>query len=162
MDLEAVKIQFGYTHFVLKANSEGLSHEESCRKPSPAGNCMNWVLGHVMASRNGILKVLGAEPVFSEEHAERYRRGSAPIGDAAEAVPFETMLADLDASQPRILEALDRFDLSRLGEPSPFSPTNNEKETIGSLLAVLAFHEAYHAGQTGVIRRTVGKMGVIQ
>jgi uncharacterized damage-inducible protein DinB len=162
MDLEALKIQFRYTHGVIKMNTEGLTHEESCLLPSPAGNCMNWVVGHILTSRNGILKLLGREAIWSEERAERYRRGSAPIASAEEAVPFEQMLADLDASQPRLLEGLERFDLSRLNELTAVSPGSDKKETIGTLLALLTFHEAYHSGQTGLIRRTLGKNGVIQ
>ena len=48
-----------------------------------------------------------------------------------------------------------------LAAEAPFSPTDNPDETIGSLLAGLSFHEAYHAGQIGLLRRIVGKQGAL-
>ncbi len=39
---------------------------------------------------------------------------------------------------------------------------NDEKETIGSLMAGMAFHEAYHCGQLGVLRRMAGAEGIIK
>jgi uncharacterized damage-inducible protein DinB len=49
-----------------------------------------------------------------------------------------------------------------LGRPAPASPTGNPDETIGSLLATILFHQAYHSGQTAVLRRLVGKPGAIK
>ena len=43
---------------------------------------------------------------------------------------------------------------SRLDEPL-------EKDTLGWRLAFLQFHEAYHAGQLGLLRRLLGKDGAI-
>ncbi len=44
----------------------------------------------------------------------------------------------------------------------PAGGGNDENETMGSLLAGMAFHEAYHAGQIGVIRRTLGFGGIVK
>jgi uncharacterized damage-inducible protein DinB len=159
MTTELLTLQLGFTHYVIKKNIEGLSHEQTLVQPQPGGNCLNWVLGHILASRNGLLKVLGQEPIWSSEKADRYRRGSDPITRPSDAVPLDEMVRDLDASQERILQAMKRFPAEALGKPAPFSPTGNDQETVGSLLAGLAFHEAYHGGQTGVLRRLAGKAG---
>jgi hypothetical protein len=49
----------------------------------------------------------------------------------------------------------------KLDEQAPHSPTNDPKETVRSLLASISFHQAYHAGQTGLLGRVVGKPGAI-
>jgi hypothetical protein len=49
-----------------------------------------------------------------------------------------------------------------MNTPAPFSPTGNPDETVGSLLAAISFHEAYHVGQTGLLRRVVGREGVVK
>ena len=49
-----------------------------------------------------------------------------------------------------------------LAAKAPFSPSQDEKETNGSLLAGLVFHEAYHNGQLGTLRRLSGAAGVIK
>ena len=39
---------------------------------------------------------------------------------------------------------------------------NDPDETVGSLLSVVLFHQAYHAGQTAVLRRVAVKDGAIR
>ncbi len=43
----------------------------------------------------------------------------------------------------------------------PDGPTGNPEETVGSLLAVVMFHQAYHSGQLGILRRIAGESGAI-
>ena len=162
MNTELLSIQLGYSHYVLKQNAEGLSQEQSLYQPQPGGNCLNWVVGHIVAARNGLLQVLGEEPIWTDEQAKPYRRGGEPMTDGSEAHELESLLKDLDASQERVMNGLKRFDPERLGEQAPFSPVGNENETLGSLLVGLTFHESYHAGQTGILRRVMGLEGTIR
>jgi hypothetical protein len=57
--------------------------------------------------------------------------------------------------------ALRQFPAQRLAEKAPFSPTNDPNETVGSLIAGFVFHDAYHAGQTGLLRRIAARGGAI-
>ncbi len=52
--------------------------------------------------------------------------------------------------------------LDLVGAKAPFSPKDDENETVGSLLAGLAFHEAYHTGQLGILRRVSGADGAVK
>lgn len=54
-----------------------------------------------------------------------------------------------------------RLTAQHLSAAAPFSPTGNSDETVGTLLASIAFHEAYHLGQTGLSRRLLGKAGAL-
>ena len=65
-------------------------------------------------------------------------------------------------SQKAILAALGELSDEDLEAKSPLSFFKGGKETIGSALAAFAFHEAYHIGQTGVLRRIAGKAGAIK
>ena len=42
----------------------------------------------------------------------------------------------------------------------PQKDLSRDEEKIKNLMG-LAFHEAYHAGQIGILRRVIGKEGVI-
>lgn len=159
--IDALTGQLGLVHYVLKTNVEGLTHEESLAQPTPGGNCLNWVVGHLMTGRNGALQLLGMAPLWDDATAETYKRGSPPLTDPAKALPFEKIMADFDASQTMLLDGLRRLPPERLGDKAPFSPTNNPDETVGSLLAGIVFHDAYHTGQTGLLRRLVGKQGAV-
>jgi uncharacterized damage-inducible protein DinB len=42
------------------------------------------------------------------------------------------------------------------------SPSGNPDETVRSLITTVMFHQAYHAGQTAVLRRIAGREGAIR
>ena len=161
MSVEMLKLFFRYNQFVLKTNICGLSHEESLHQPVPGGNCLNWVMGHIVATRNGVFKALGEPAAWNEETARWYVRGSAPITDGAQAVPFQQLVEMLHSSQTRIMAALDALDPEMISKPAGGGGADKQNETLGSQLTGLAFHEAYHAGQIGLLRRLLGKDGAI-
>ena len=86
---DALKMLFGINYDVLKKNLEGVTHDESLLQPPGGANCLNWVLGHVVATRDVALELLHQQPIWSKEDAALYRRGSAPIRDASKARPFD-------------------------------------------------------------------------
>ncbi|HUE97165.1 MAG TPA: DinB family protein [Longimicrobiaceae bacterium] len=138
----------------LNRNLEGLSHEDSLAQP-PHGNCINWLLGHVLVYRNMMLDLLGAERVWETEAAERYARGSDPIrGEADRPERFETLREDFDRSTERLLAALASADAGAMETPVANS-------TVGQRLNFLTLHEAYHVGQIGLMRRIAGRVGAI-
>jgi len=163
MNAASIQKTFEFTYFVLTRNAEGITHEMSLAAPSPGGNCMNWVLGHILSTRSTILKLAGEEPVWGEAEAAPYQRGSEPLtpGRAAVARPFAELLADLARSQERLMAGLARITPEQLAAPGlPGVPGGDQP--VGTQLAVLNFHEAYHAGQTGILRRLAGLPGAIQ
>ena len=153
---EMVLQQLEACHYVVKANVGDVSHEDSLKQPAPAGNCLNWILGHLVATRSNLLRGLGAEPVWSEADIERYDRHGPPIRNAAEAKRIEDIWEAYDLSQRRLRQAVSELTPQHLAATAPFSPANRPDETVGSLLVTFAFHDAYHTGQTGVLRRLVG------
>lgn len=152
---------FEFTYAVFRRNTEGITHEESLKAPSPGGNCINWVGGHIVSVRLGMLEMLGVPPLWSPEHRERYRRGSAPLTNEAEALPWERILADLDTSQERLRSALAALTPERLVAPLPADRNPFGVDSFGDQLGLFHFHEAYHVGQLGVLRRLAGKPGAI-
>ena len=154
---------YDFTFMVLNRNAEGITHAESLVSPAAGGNCMNWVVGHIVATRVPVLKLADAEPVWTEFESAFYRRGSAPVaGDrAAAALPFERLLTDLAESQARLKAALGRITPEALEAPG-FSEVPGGLQPRARQLAIFNFHESYHAGQTGILRRLLGRPGAIQ
>lgn len=157
MHRETLCQQFRFSAMVIKANVGEITHEESLVQPAPAGNCVNWVLGHLVGSRSNMLKMFGEAPVWSEEQCARYDRHGDPITSAAEAEPLDAIWRAFDTGQDRLLNVIAALPDEKFSEKAPFSPAGDPDETIGSLLSTVAFHDAYHAGQTGVLRRIIGK-----
>ena len=146
----------------LRGNTEGLTQEDSLVQPQPGGNCINWVVGHVMDTWDLILPLVGQQPVLGREALARYKRGSGELRSSAEAMPLDALLAASDEAMRRMDEGLATLTPEQLDQLAPFSPRNKPDETIRSLLSIVMFHQAYHAGQTGLLRRIAGKEGKIK
>ena len=141
---------YGLNLMVIEKNLDGITLEESLFQPQSAGNCVNWVLGHIVATRNQVMKLIGEKPIWSEVEAAPYVRGSKPLTNRKKALMLEKMLTDLKTSQDTILNTLLRMSPEEWEAPV-------DDSTVYEQLAILQFHEAYHAGQLGLLRRLLGK-----
>jgi hypothetical protein len=133
---------FRINHGALHQNLAGVSHEESLLQPH-SGNCMNWVLAHIVSSRNGVLGAMGRDPYWPSEQAARYARGSAPVTGPEDARPWDTLVQDFDQTQERILAGLSAMTEADLQKP------HAREMTVGEWISFLHFHEAYHIGMAG-------------
>jgi uncharacterized damage-inducible protein DinB len=148
---------FSRSLMTLESNLEGFSHEESLIAPQPAGNCANWVLGHVVFHRDFILNTLGAECLWTLAEGKVYATGSAPLA-AAHARKLEKLRDELQRAHERLLTVLESKTEADL---SAEITTPRGTITLGQRLAFLAGHELYHAGQIALLRRMLGKPGAI-
>lgn len=96
-----------------------------------------------------------------DESLAQYARGSRPIADD-EALELSRLTAAWDECTARMDAGLAAVTAELFAAPAPFSPSDDPDETIGSLLTTVAWHQAYHAGQTGLLRRIAGKPGMIK
>jgi len=160
-EIDLWRHQTHMTRAVVGANLAGLTHEDSLVQPRPGGNCLNWVLGHLLTVYDGTLPLLSQEPVMGEGVLKDYVRGAPPILDGAEALEFEKLVTAWSQAVERIDAGLAGLSPDVLDRPVK-SPTGNPNETVRSLLTTVMFHQAYHAGQTAVLRRIAGKEGAIR
>lgn len=142
---------------VWRVNLKDVTQEESLRDPRPAGNCLNWVAGHLVFSRNHVLQLLGREPVWSDERAKVYERGSAVL-DPDDALDLDEIRTLWKTAQKGIVAGLREIGVEQLTAESPAQAFGS---TVGDDLAGLQFHESYHLGQLGLLRRLAGKEGAI-
>jgi len=150
VSLRQLQRLFEIDAYAFGVNVKGLSHEDSLVQPPAGGNCLNWVAAHIVASRGAILDLLGEAQVWGADRVDRFKRGSRPVQDTKDSLPFESIVADFRRSQERIQAGLARLDdeglLAKRGE-----------DTLADKLHFLQFHEAYHIGQAGLLRRMAGK-----
>lgn len=159
---EMLRMQLGVTQAIFQINTDGVTHVESLHQPAESGNCLNWIAGHLVTAYNSILPSLGEETVWNETRTEIYKRGSDPLAGTENAVEFDEICRAFDTAHERVTRGLGNLAAERLTEPAPYSPGNNPDETLGSLLHLIAFHQAYHVGQLGLGRRLVGRAGGVK
>ena len=161
-EVRVLRHQVRAIHRVLKMNVDGLTQEESLIQPQPGGNCLNWNVGHLLHVYDQILPMLGQSPVLGVDTLQRYGRGTAHIQNAAEALDLTRLMTAWDEAAQRMEAGLERLTPEVLDQPAPWSPRNDPEETVGSLLSIVFFHQAYHTGQTGLLRRMAGKEGALK
>lgn len=141
---------------ILKMQAAGLTHADSLVQLPFRSNCLNWIIGHIVASRGQVLKLLGQEPALPPEVAARYLRESDPITpESPDAMALEQLMSALYLSQDRIAAGLASAtpeDLAR--QETPFG---RRTESVGYWLLFLYFHDSYHTGQTEILRQAAGK-----
>ena len=156
MDTAALLTVYRFTYLTLERNLEGLTDDEALVTPAPGGNCVNWLVGHILLYRDVVHRLLGLAPAWegSLPSSEPYGRGSH--GPMPEGVPTLAVLgAARERSQAQVLERLEQVGAERLAERA------SETMTVTERLGFLGFHEAYHVGQVGLSRRLLGKAGAI-
>jgi len=149
MDSAALLTVYRFTYFTLERNLEGLTDDEALVAPAPGGNCVNWLVGHILLYRDVVHRLLGLAPAWegSLPSSEPYGRGSH--GPMPEGVPTLAVLgAARELSHAQV-------GAERLAERA------SETMTVTERLGFLGFHEAYHVGQVGLSRRLLGKAGAI-
>jgi DinB superfamily len=143
-------------HGALQMNLDGVTDADALQAPAPGGNCINWIAGHILVSRDAMHKFLDLEPAWTQTLGEGldYRRGSRSFSPDR-SVPLSSIVAGLVRSQELLLGALKQ------APPETFPRRASETRTVGEQLAFLAFHEGYHVGQIGLLRRLSGRSGAI-
>jgi uncharacterized damage-inducible protein DinB len=140
---------------IIKWQTADLSHEDSLLQPPFRGNCLNWLLGHIIVSRHRLLKLLGQPPLLDSTALAQYETDSEPItAERAGLLPLEQLLAILEQTQDQLSAALQAITDDELARPIE---VNGRPSTIGQRLFGLYFHETYHTGQTELLRQLAGK-----
>ena len=150
-DADSILMMFQTNYGVVLRQVEGISDEEALIQPPYFGNCLNWVLGHIIGGRDRIHSLLNLEPIWSDEDYAPYKRGSSALVSGEQThFSLERLLADYGQSQAMVAAALQNATPTYLAEMVGDS-------SRGKTLTFLAGHEGYHVGQTDILRQVAGK-----
>lgn len=144
--------------FLLGRNLDGITEAQAVAYPQD-GNCINWILGHVVEVRNNMMGLLGRAPLYDEGDFAAYTSDEDHAMADRTPLSLEELRRRFSLLESEIIGGLTALGQEVLDAPAPLSPTGNPHETVGSLLATLAIHEAYHVGQVGTVRRALGMPG---
>lgn len=153
-DQETLIQKFQLTSYIIRKQTEGISDEESVMQLPFRGNCMNWILGHILTDRSYVLQLLGMDAVMDEISLERYRRESEPVTSLDDGLRFHQLMEYFDLSQTRIEEGLKKVTAERLAEEDK---AGSREGQVGFLIDYIHWHETYHTGQFEILRQLAGK-----
>jgi uncharacterized damage-inducible protein DinB len=155
---DALARQFAAMYATAASNLDGFTQERSLVQPGPGGNCANWILGHMVSVHNGVMRLVGETPVW--ENDQLARAGWNPITDPSQAIEWNTLREHFLDSRERCVDAISKMSDAALADavPNPFGGNT----TRGELLSSLSYHQAYHVGQLGIVRRIAGLEGKVK
>jgi hypothetical protein len=136
----------------------GLDQSELTRAPSQTSNPMVWMAGHLAQSRARLARLLGAE--HEVPWPSLFQRGAPPPG--SETYPPITEIRRAWESAGSALRARLRTmtDAELFADLQLRIPSTDG--TLRGAIVFALFHEGYHVGQMGYVRRTLGKEGIAQ
>ena len=155
---------YEFSYLAINRNLKELTHEDSVLVPEPSGNCINWVLGHIISARGMMLLLtVGGTPLFSPEDAAAFQRGSETMKAGDQGMDLERLRAAFEESQKRLIPALQLLSDEALAADIPEKFKRPPlMGSVGDALTRLCYHEGYHNGQIGILRRLAGKEGAIR
>ena len=139
------------TNLYLKA-LQGVDREALLRRPGDRSNPLLWIAGHLTLARVNVLGVLGVER--ERPWVDLFSTGSkvndvTQFPDVAEVTALWRELAEEIQRLLRGLAPERLEDRVRIRIPS-------DDGTLRGALALITFHEAYHVGQMGYVRKWLG------
>lgn len=156
-ELKSLGAFFRFNSGFLTSLVEGFEERDWAFQGEAGGSPAIWILGHITLYRRVILRRLGQE-IAEEPWEAEFKFGSKP--DLAKNYPAARFfLDDFTASGETIERELNALTESQAEEPWGRKFPDGS-ETIRGGAHFLHFHETYHIGQLGYIRRLVGKPGL--
>ena len=152
----SIVAQYGLSGGILATSVKDLSDRDAkTRSRAGSGPSIVWTIGHLCHYKVKMLQLLGrttANPfAASFEHAAATDGSSYPTL-AELLVSFSTLSSELSA-------AVSDVSAAQLEAPMPGSGPHDEKKVFDTLL-FFAWHEAYHLGGIGAIRKDLGRKAI--
>ena len=121
-------------------------------QPGGQGNSIMWIVGHITQTRAGLLSLLGDRA--STGWGELFRRGAQRQDPSAYPDPQAIKTVGVDLGK-RLRAKLETITEDELAAPVTAVKLPNVN-TVVEALAFFAFHEAYHVGQLGYVKKALG------
>jgi hypothetical protein len=155
--IDQIKFARDYTTQLL----EGVAADEWFRMPTDGVTHLAWQVGHLAMAEYALtmLRIRGKEPAdrafITNDFLRAFKKGSAPVADAAAYPPIDEIRRVFDRVHERALAELAEYREEDLNEelPEPYALFNTK---LGSVF-FCSHHEMMHAGQIGLLRRLLGK-----
>src|SRR5262245_43596924 len=154
--LQPLALIFKLNNNLIARSLEGLSDEDVWRQPSGSGNPIGWILGHLTETRAGMLTEMGT--AFDCGWSRAFQRGSM-LQDRSGYPARAAIEAAWKATHGAMRDAFANVAADQLTRPVSRRPVPGV-ETLADLIAFCGFHESYHVGQVGFIRKQLGHTSI--
>jgi hypothetical protein len=142
--------------FVRSLN--GVRQDQALQRPGDDSNPMLWVAGHLVQARTQLLRAFGPPRQLPWENL--FATGSI-VGDANAYPSIGEVEAVWRSVSTELVRRLESSPATRFDEPAPDWLVTRDG-TLGGAINYAAYHEAYHIGQLGYMRKWLGYDAVFE
>ena len=153
--LTALARRFAFNDAFLANLTEGFEPSDWLHRGGEA-NHAQWLVGHLASTRRWALRLLGVSA--DEEPWERHFGQKSPPTTQSDDIAPEMLLESFVKNGEVLREHMAAMS-TEATEAALFDFPDGSHSADGGL-HFLHFHESYHLGQIGLIRRAVGKPGI--
>lgn len=148
--------RFRFNESLLNMMVNKFEPEDWAAAPEGGGNNPIWILGHVTTSRRFLLRKLGVDA--PEEHWERLFGMGSQLTDPGNYPSPTTLTCNFTEAGAALTKSMETLTVEEADAPMGTTFPDGS-DTIGKGAHFLYFHEVYHLGQIGILRRMRGKPG---
>ena len=139
------------TNLFVKA-LRGIARAELVTRPSDRSNPLIWVAGHLAQARGRMINVLGGRREIP--WGQLFSTGST-VGPAEQYPEADSIVHEWTSVSDELTRQLGALDAGALAAPPPMRVSSADG-TLRGAVTLFAFHEAYHVGQMGYLRKWLG------
>jgi hypothetical protein len=153
--LSALAKRLAFHDTFLAQLTEGFEPSDWLHRIGEA-NHAQWLVGHLASTRRWALRLL--EVSADEEAWEKHFRPNCPPTPQGDDIAPEMLLEAFVKNGEVLREHIAA--MSTEATEAEFRSFPDGSHTVGGGMHFLHFHESYHIGQIGLLRRAVGKPGL--
>jgi hypothetical protein len=155
--LSAIASRFRFNEQVVDRVAAGFTAADWTRRLEGGTSHAYWILGHLVASRRSLLRNLGKELEVAPWEVT-FGRGSRPGQLYAGPAPRE-LIAELKAAGELLEQHLAAMTPEAAAAPYVRKMSDGSTTREGAT-RFMCWHETYHLGQLGILRKACGKPGL--
>ena len=160
--MQHVVFLYGFNLKFAKGLVADLTAEQMCQQPHGVVNHPAWSLGHLAASKVGLLRVLGHDASLPVGWGEAWAgAGGIPSSDPSGFPSKDELVSTFESLHYRVTTAITAADAATLAAtlatPHPHEGARKYFPTIGDhVVFLMTSHEMDHLGQLAAWRRAMG------
>jgi hypothetical protein len=154
--LQSLADRFAFNDRFLDMLTESFDDRDWLLRGGP-GNHAQWILGHLASSRRSALREFG-QAAEEQPWEQDFSMGHTPTPQSDDIAPAQLREAFLK-NGAALRAFLAGVTPERAG--ASFKAFPDGSNTVAGAAHFLHFHETYHLGQIGLLRRMAGKRGVV-
>lgn len=155
-ELSAIASSYAFSQRTMEGLIQDFTPEDWAMCDA-CGHTPRWILGHLALCRSRVVSLMGL-PELPCPWSEAFLKGSSPA-NVPEGIPVQELLTTYRQAHEAMESQWESLCTEHMAQ-SCGRTLPDGTDRIADAIRFLAWHETYHLGQLGLLRRLAGKPGL--